>query len=404
MRRTTASFWRPFVRTTIAHWSIALALAGGWFGLPAVSAATAPKAGSTKTTVRPAAPPYTVETGELEGAKFAIARPIHWNNRVLLVAHGYRAEDRPLVADLFPEHFAYRTLLDEGWVVAKTSYRRNGIIVTDALADLDNLRRHIAQTMGPLDRVLIEGESMGGLIGAILAERQPEDPPLYAGVIGIGAALDVKENGASVGLSLQPKIPILFLTNQSELGGPRAYAAAAAARAEAAVLPLVFQVSRDGHVNVNQRERLAAIRAINIWLDQGRSVLPRPPDSTSLFDATVKPAPTPSSVIAHDDGRGFDAKVIEVSAVYGNLFIDAQPADLAAAGITPGLWFELSVGEQKFRTRYGSDFSSVKRGEWVVFPNADGYLWLARNYGDAAASAGLTLGGKVTLRRFDETK
>ena len=84
--------------------------------------------------------------------------------------------------------------------------------------------------------------------------------------------------------------------------------------------------------------------------------------------------------------------------------LDAQPADLAAAGIAPGYWFELTVRDQKFRVRHGNDFTSVKRGEWVVFPNADGCLWLARNYADAAATAALRLGDTVTLRRFDDLK
>jgi hypothetical protein len=46
----------------------------------------------------------------------------------------------------------------------------------------------------------------------------------------------------------------------------------------------------------------------------------------------------------------------------------------------------------------------VKRGEWVAFPNADGFFWLARNYGDAAATAHLVVGETVTVRRYEETK
>ena len=38
----------------------------------------------------------------------------------------------------------------------------------------------------------------------------------------------------------------------------------------------VFQIDRDGHVNVNQAERLHAIRVLNTWLDHGPSSLPRP--------------------------------------------------------------------------------------------------------------------------------
>jgi len=46
----------------------------------------------------------------------------------------------------------------------------------------------------------------------------------------------------------------------------------------------------------------------------------------------------------------------------------------------------------------------VRRGEWVVFPSAEGYCWLARSFDNAAVSAGLKLGDRVTLELFDEAK
>jgi pimeloyl-ACP methyl ester carboxylesterase len=340
-----------------------------------------------------------IETGEIGGAKFALARPSRWNGGVLLLAHGLRAEDRPLVADLFPDHLAYKTLIAEGWIVAKTSYRRNGLIVADAIADLDALRAHVASSFGRPSRVLLEGESMGGLIVTLIAEREKENPPLYDGAVAIGAALHVREPNATIGLTLQPRLPLIFLTNQSELDGPRNYVTADLPRLEGTA-PALFRVSRDGHVNVNQRERLVALRALNAWLDRGRHTLPRPADGAAFFDATVPPEPRPSEVVQHADGRGFDARVIEVSAVYGNVFINAQPGDFAAAGIERMTWCQLTVGDTKFRVLHGRDFGSVKRGEWVAFANADGYFWLARNYADAAATAKLKVGDVVTFRRF----
>ena len=73
---------------------------------------------------------------------------------MLLLAHGFRDEKAPLVAELNPEHLACRTLLDEGWVVATTSYRRNGMIIRDAITDLENLRAHIAATCGEPRQVI----------------------------------------------------------------------------------------------------------------------------------------------------------------------------------------------------------------------------------------------------------
>ncbi len=353
-----------------------------------------------------AAPTFSVETGELNGAKFTLLRPAHWNTRVLLLAHGLRDADRPLVADLFPEHLAYRTLLDEGWIIAKTSYRRNGIIVADAIADLDALRDHIEQKFGAPDRVLLEGESMGGLIVTLIAERERASPPLYHGAVAIGAALSLQENGSSVGVSLNPHMPLIFLTNQSELEGPRAYVQSLVRRADypTELRPTLFRVSRDGHVNVNQRERLAALRALNTWLDDGHSAIPQPPRDAPFFDATVSAESTTTQVTPLADARGFETRVTEVSGNYGNIELNAQPNDFVAANIPPGAWFQLIAHGQTYRTRYGKDFSSVKRGEWVAFPNADGFFWLARNYGDAAATAKIAVGDTVTIRRYDDQK
>lgn len=352
------------------------------------------------------APAVTLETGEIAGAKFTLARPVHWNARLLLLAHGLRDADRPLAADLSPELLAYRTFLAEGWIVATTSFRRNGPIVVDAIADLDALREHIEKKFGIPERVLVEGESMGGLIATLIAEREPAEPRLYDGALAIGTVLSLQESGSNLGVSLQPRIPLLFLSNQSELAAPEAYVTADIPRDAAELRPVLFRVSRDGHVNVNQPERLAALRALNAWLDRGRSSLPSEAlaKESQFFDATVAPPPLPSQVIAHPDGRGFDARVLDVAGNYSNVFLNAQPADFAALGVAKQQWLQLTVRGETYRVRLGNDFSSVKRGEWVIFPNADGFVWLARNFADAAATAHLAVGDPVTLRRYDEPK
>src|SRR5690349_13452668 len=82
---------------------------------PSPQTKSSPVKSSTKPAPKPAPVLPPLDEGELEaGAKFAIARPITWNGSVLLIAHGLRAETDPLVADLFPDRLAYRTLRDEG--------------------------------------------------------------------------------------------------------------------------------------------------------------------------------------------------------------------------------------------------------------------------------------------------
>src|SRR5450432_3502593 len=97
--------------------------------------------------------PVKVDIGHIAGANFAIAHPSgDWNHRVLLLAHGYRPPTAPLIADLHPERASIKAALDEGWIVATTSYRRNGLVVEDAIADLDTLRAYIVAAYGQVDR------------------------------------------------------------------------------------------------------------------------------------------------------------------------------------------------------------------------------------------------------------
>lgn len=361
-----------------------------------VALCSAIAASAAGTTVR-------VHRGELEGAKFAWAQPRVWNRCILLLAHGSRPESAPLVADLFPEHAAYKALLDEGWIVGKSSYRRNGLIIGDAIKDLDNLRAEIVRRTGNPERVLIEGDSLGGLIAVLMAERRPEEKLLYHGVVAIGPALDAREPTADApGISMLPEVPIVFLCNRTELEAARGYTQMKMPGAQRRLTPALLRVDRDGHINVNQAERLVALRTLNLWLDQGPETLPAPASGTPFVDVTRIPDPVPSRVFLDEDRRGFTAHVAEISAVFGNLLLDAQSADLDDVGLTGKIYFEVTLKEQRYRVFLGKDFNSVKRGEWVMFLNADGFYWLARNGMDAAQLSEAETGDLVHVRRYDD--
>ena len=338
------------------------------------------------------APEIRLDTGAIDGANFVIARPAHWNGSVLLIAHGFREANAQLVADLNPAHFAYRTLLDEGWVVAKTSYRRNGMIIRDAITDLENLRAHIAATCGEPRQVILEGDSMGGAIVTLMAEQFAAH---YQGAVAVGAALQARDAKSPVIFSLQPQIPLVFLTNRTELDGPRRYVTAPFDRPTP---PVLLEVARDGHVNVNQRERLVALRTLLQLIDHESVTLPTVDGAPAFFNATQDPEPGPSQVRLLNEG-GFEARAAEVTAVFGNIVLTAQPSDFAQADIAPGTWFELIARGQSYRVFYGRDFSSVPRGQWVAFPNADGFVLLGRNLDNAATTAGLNAGDVVVVHR-----
>ncbi|PTY08587.1 hypothetical protein DB347_03150 [Opitutaceae bacterium EW11] len=376
----------------------------GAFALSCVAALGASAAGKTKPAAVPppaAKPAVTIERGEIDGAKFAIARPARWNRQVLILAHGFRPETAPVTADLFPDRAAYRALLDDGWAIAKTSYRRNGVIVQDAIRDLDALRAEVVRRLGRPERVLIEGESMGGLIAVLIAERTPETVPLYDGAVAIGAALGMRVPADdSAGLSMQPRIPVVFLSNRSESEAPRRYAEAKLPPSMPVVKPVVLRVSRDGHLNVNQAERFVALRTLNRWLDAGAEALPKPDPETGAIDVTRIPEPVPSRVFPDPEGQGFTAHVSEVTEVFGNLLLDAQAPDFAQAGIAPNGYFQITVRDRTYRAFFGKDFTSVKRGEWVAFPSADGFFWLGRNGLSAAATVQAEIGDLVHVKKY----
>lgn len=343
--------------------------------------------------LRPAASAATVDRGTIGGAAYAIARPAAWGGRLLLIAPDYRPTGLPLRAELQEGRPLVRSLLAQGWMVATTSYRRNGLIVRDAIADLAALRSHIVTHYREPVRTYLLGESMGGLIVTLAAEQEPD---LLAGAVAVGAALEMREPAPTIGLEMRPQRPVLFLSNRSEIGGPERYVAATRT---AGVPSVLWRVERDGRANINTVERLAALSALAAWAETGV----RPPDN---HPAMLEPAAQPSRVAFHPDGSAL-GRVTEVQPVSGNLTVDFQPADLEQLGIARGTWFALVLPplepdgpERVLRALHGANFAAVRPGAWVGFPEAEGWFILAVNRGNAAEVARLRVGDAVRIRRL----
>jgi pimeloyl-ACP methyl ester carboxylesterase len=331
---------------------------------------------------------FTTETGTLDsGALYTIAKPVRWNGRVLLLAHAYRTDEQPLHASLHERQPPVRTLLDEGWLVATTSFRRNGVILKDAIDDLDALRSHIAGVFGQPQRVYLLGEAMGGAIVARIVESFPDE---FAGAVAVSPEFQLQEPQPTVGLTLQPRRPLLLLGNQSELSGPRGYVATAA---RAPFPPAVWHVARNGHANINSAEKLAALTALVRWVEESR-----PPEPN--FDATHTPNLGPSQVEFAPRDAAATGRVTDILPGSGDLVVNFQPSDLARLGITPRTRFALVVGPRVIRVFYATSAAQVKRDEWFGYPEADGWFALAVNRGNAAAVSGLHIGDAVTLRRL----
>ncbi|WP_010248629.1 alpha/beta fold hydrolase domain-containing protein [Acetivibrio cellulolyticus] len=195
----------------------------------------------------------TILEGEIGGAKYKVHVPEKWNGKLLIYAHGLRQAYEPLEVTLETDSSDHIKMIKDGWIVAATSFRRNGFILGDAFEDIDNLREFIERKYGKSNIAIVQGYSMGGLIATRMAECGYD----YSGFLAIGAVYDIS-------VKYTPQKPILFLSNQDEVGFPLEYCGNVQGNY---VKPAVWKVSRDGHCNVNGKEVSACIDALLNWIE-----------------------------------------------------------------------------------------------------------------------------------------
>lgn len=315
---------------------------------------------------------YKIEEGKLKGSLYKIATPAKWNKKLLLIAHGGRPEKAPLSADFKIKGTEKETLLKQGWMIAETSYRRNGIIINDAVEDLKFLYDFIVKKSGKPEKTYLIGASMGGKIVVDIAEEKKDR---FDGVIAIGAALlcadeykvmcEDKENLDKH--SFKPQIPILFFSNITELTEVTEYVKRSKKNA------VLWTSPRRGHCNVNSSEKEIAIKAITDWVDNSKT----PEKKTVKVDVNRK-----NSTARHENGKVY-AKVLKVSKVYGSFNVDLTRKDLEKAGIKQDTYFQIGFKDKKFRIYLGYTYDDVKQGEWITFLTAADYLKVARNWENA---------------------
>ena len=180
----------------------------------------------------------------------------------------------------------------------------------------------------------------------------------------------------------------------------KGYMTALVARPPPVVPPALFLISREGHTNINQPERLLALRALNAWIDEGPDALPRPPRTRRVLrrddragsgpvDGNVPCRAGAASTAGRRGRRGLRQRAPRGA---GPGFRGRRhPADDVLHGRGPG--------GHSFRALYGRNYTDVKTGEWVAFPDADGRTVLSRVLADAAGTASLKVGDPVSLTR-----
>uniref|UniRef100_A0A6S8BXN8 Serine aminopeptidase S33 domain-containing protein n=1 Tax=Aplanochytrium stocchinoi TaxID=215587 RepID=A0A6S8BXN8_9STRA len=345
-------------------------------------------------------------SGIINGAKFKIAEPtkVDWNRGIIIYAHGFRPKGHGLVVELNAQPGScYHRLVSEGWLVAATSYRRDGVIILDAMRDIINLRDFIVKRYGQEPtKVIVEGQSMGGAIATLLAENSPEK---IDGVVAVGAALnwrrdtftDPKEK--SIELNCFPQTPILYLTNTCEVGTIRKYISKCESNNSIGrkldsdnpveddvnsgfqvQVPALWTVERDGHNWTNQEERYKALKSLICWLEFGTFITGRqrdgtipsnPMPSTARFlkEANIAKSPSDTRITNGPKMRrdiGAEGTVLGIKSTGGILTSFARD-DLFRLGIKLGSKFEVSIN---FKTalvtfdRY--PFVRTRDGEWFA--------------------------------------
>ena len=118
-----------------------------------------------------------IPTGPIHFAQI----PDVWNGDLVVYAHGFTPPGTPLaLPDEVPQFCAMA--MSAGYAFATTSYPSNGMAIVDGLADLVQLVGEFKNAHPQTGRVFLIGASMGGLIAAQAAERNPET---FSGVLAM---------------------------------------------------------------------------------------------------------------------------------------------------------------------------------------------------------------------------
>ncbi|TVQ02940.1 MAG: hypothetical protein EA359_10725 [Balneolaceae bacterium] len=327
-----------------------------------------------------------VITGTIEGAPFKVVVPENWDSgKVFFHVHGWRPADAPHVADFDPDDPFYRAILEEGWAIGRTAFLKNGVDHNAHTKALYDLKYWIEENTGSVQKLIMEGESTAGTLMLRIAEQNPD---LADGVIAKGAFISFEDETHDSYLKASPRIPAILMSNLTELEGPLAYVTKAQS---AATVPALRPLMRVGHVNVNWVERLAALEAMNLWLDTG--------SFEPITDGTREVPARETGTVLQDNT--IKNRVININPFYGNAFLGFHPAELEEFGLKYGDDFIIEVHGRKWRVYYGQSYGDVPIGDWVAFPAANDTILLARNHRSAVETAKLMTGDPVNIIRLE---
>jgi pimeloyl-ACP methyl ester carboxylesterase len=133
---------------------------------------------------------YTQVDGKKAGALFRGLRPDDWNGRLILLLHGAVHPSEPVQLPPPGHEPLWSNLIDrlvsEGYGVAFSSYRVNGLALQEGVIDSRVAHSMFSSAFGKPDATYLVGISMGTSIGQKLVETSPAR---YDGFLAICSAL-----------------------------------------------------------------------------------------------------------------------------------------------------------------------------------------------------------------------
>jgi pimeloyl-ACP methyl ester carboxylesterase len=153
---------------------------------PGVAAAQASRAAEATRHQRYQGQQVHLEGRVASGALWEIDKPAAWNGDLVLYLHGYSSPTDPVA---LPHNEAIRdSLVARGFAVAASSYSSNGYAVREGVRESDALNEIFEDRIGHARRTYLFGQSLGGLIGLILAQRHSDNDYdgafLVCGIVG----------------------------------------------------------------------------------------------------------------------------------------------------------------------------------------------------------------------------
>jgi S-adenosylmethionine hydrolase len=119
-------------------------------------------------------------------------------------------------------------------------------------------------------------------------------------------------------------------------------------------------------------------------------------DAGASFDPATL---TQLDAAAPEASEGAVRVVVRLADRFGNLQLQARPADLHDAGLHPGARLEVSGPGHSQAGVYGQTFADAAPGELVVYQDSSGWVAVALNGANAARAFGARTGAALTMSR-----